>query len=137
LSLPTEKAPELTLDAIDIGVSLVKEKTRPDPRDLMEREQIDLQAASLRNKLSRSYIKNVKADRRMRKQYAGRILLYLECYSGGVAILLLLSGFQVLGFHLEQGVMTTLVGSTALAAIGLVGFIARGLFRPAPSDPSA
>jgi hypothetical protein len=40
----------------------------------------------------------------------------------------------VWGFSLEQGVLAALVGSTAVAAIGLVGFIARGLFRPAPHD---
>ena len=123
------KPPELTLDSIDLGVSLVAEKTRPDERDVIEGSEVDLEAASLRNKYARSQIKNVKADRRMRKQYAARILLYLECYSGGVGSLILLSGFKVGGFNLEQGVIQTLVGSTALAAIGLVGFIARGLFR--------
>lgn len=69
----------------------------------------------------------------MRQQYAGRILRYLEYYSAGVGILLLMSGFKVFGFTLEPGVLSTLVGSTAVAAIGLVGFIARGLFR-APNE---
>lgn len=96
-----------------------------------------VEAAALRNELAKAHIKNAKADRRMRVKYAGRILLYLECYSGGVAAILLLAGFKTWGFSLEEGVVTALVGSTALAAIGLVGFIARGLFRPPPTPPAA
>lgn len=95
-----------------------------------------VEAAALRNELAKAHIKNAKADRRMRVKYAGRILLYLECYSGGVALILLLAGFKFWGFGLEEGVVTALVGSTALAAIGLVGFIARGLFRPPPPPPA-
>ena len=96
-----------------------------------------VEAAALRNELAKAHIKNAKADRRMRVKYASRILLYLECYSGGVLCLLLLVGFHVWGFTLEEGVVSALVGSTALAAIGLVGFIARGLFRPPPPPPSS
>ncbi len=93
------------------------------------------EAAALRNELARAYIKNIDADRDMRKTYAGRILLYLECYSAGVLILLLLSGFEFFSFKLEAGILAALVGSTALAAIGLVGFIARGLFKSPPAPP--
>lgn len=95
-----------------------------------------VEAAALRNELAKAHIKNAKADRRMRVKYAGRILLYLECYSVGVALLLLLTGFKLWGFELQDGVVTALVGSTAVAAIGLVGFIARGLFRPPPPPPA-
>ena len=100
-----------------------------------------IEAAALRNELARAYLENMKADRDMRKQYAGRILAYLECYSGGVGLLLFVSMIAKNdGVAQDPAVLTTLVGSTAVAAIGLVGFIARGLFRapPAPlSDPFA
>ena len=95
-----------------------------------------VQAAKLRNDLVQAYIENLNADRTMRQTYAGRILRFLEFYAGGVAVILLLAGFHPFDFTLEQGVTTTLVGSTAAAAIGLVGFIARGLFRPVP-EPSS
>lgn len=94
-----------------------------------------IEAAALKNKRAEAYIKNLDADREMRKTYAGRILKYLEFYSTGVLLLLLLAGFKPGNFSLEEGVMAALVGSTALAAIGLVGFIARGLFRPPPEPP--
>ena len=71
----------------------------------------------------------------MRKTYAGRILCYLEIYSVVVALLVIASGFaNITGFILPVEILASLVGSTALAAIGLVGFIARGLFRAPPED---
>lgn len=95
-----------------------------------------VQAAALRNKLAQAYIDNLDADREMRQTYAGRILRYLEFYSCGVGVLLLCEGFgNYVGFELDKEVVATLVGSTAVAAIGLVGFIARGLFRSPPAPP--
>lgn len=130
-NLPDKDKP-LTLDAIDTGVSIVETVGRPDAQDLMERASVE--RAQLENKLARSRIKNVKADRKMRKTYAGRILRYLEIYSGAVAVLIIASGFNLWGFDLPPEILATLVGSTALAAIGLVGFIARGLFQPPPDN---
>jgi hypothetical protein len=133
LTLPPAKPPEPTLDAIAAGAALVEAKTRPDLNDLLESEE--LETVRLRNRLARSQIKNVEADRQMRKTYAGRILLYLQFYSGAVGLMVLASGFGWGGFALPVEILATLVGSTAVAAIGLVGFIARGLFRTPPPDP--
>lgn len=132
MSNSPEKDNPLTLDAIDTGVSLVETIGRPDAQDLMERASVE--RAQLENKLARSRIKNVKADRRMRKTYAGRILLYLEVYSVAVATMVVAAGFKLWSFELPPEILATLVGSTALAAIGLVGFIARGLFQPPPDN---
>lgn len=94
-------------------------------------------AAGLKNAIVQAHVDNLLADREMRKTYASRILRYLEWYSGGVACILLLDGFGVYGFHLQENVVPALVGSTAVAAIGLVGFIARGLFRAPPAPPDS
>lgn len=119
--------PQLTLNAIDTGLALVEANDSPDRKDYLEQEEAE--AARLRNRLARSHIKSVKADRKMRKKYASQILRYLYCYSGFVGALTLLSGWRIMWFELPDAVLTALVGSTAIAAIGLVGFIARGLFR--------
>jgi hypothetical protein len=134
LSSPADVPPELTLDAIQGGLPLARAKTGPDRNDLREGEE--LEAVRLRNRLARSQIKNVKADRTMRKTYAGRILLYLELYSLTVGAMVVASGLRFGGFALPVEILATLVGSTAVAAIGLVGFIARGLFRTPPPDVS-
>lgn len=125
---------ELSLESIDAGVPSVEGKRAPDARDLLEAEEI--KTAQLQNRLALAHIKNVKADRKMRKTYAGRILLYLEVYSVAVGAMVIASGIERLGFKLPVEILASLVGSTALAAIGLVGFIARGLFRPPPANPN-
>lgn len=132
-SLPA-KAKGVSLDSIDTGIARVEDKTSPNARDLLEGEEV--KSVQLQNKLANSRIKNVKADRKMRKTYAGRILRYLEVYSIVVGILVIASGFGWTGFVLPSEIIATLVGSTAIAAIGLVGFIARGLFRSPPDNPS-
>ncbi len=71
------------------------------------------------------------ADRNLRKEYAAKVYRYLVFYSAFVAILLVLEGYEVYSFDLSDNVVMLLVGSTAAAAIGLVGFVIKGLF-PAP-----
>jgi hypothetical protein len=131
LNLP-KQTKLITLEDIDTGVPAVQEVGTPDLMDWAEASAAE--RAQLENKLARSRIKNVKADRKMRKTYAGRILRYLEIYSAAVAVMIIVSGFGLWGFSLAPEILATLVGSTAVAAIGLVGFIARGLFRSPPSD---
>ena len=126
------KTTNLTVNDIGKGLASVEGVASPDAIDLLERAAVE--RTQLENKLARSRIKNVKADRKMRKTYAGRILRYLEAYSVAVGLLIVASGFKLWGFNLPVEILASLVGSTALAAIGLVGFIARGLFRPPPDN---
>lgn len=130
LGSQTDPPHRVTLDDIGTSVSDVENKRGPDPEDILETHH--LEAARLENELARSKIKDVEADREMRKSYAAKILGYLFVYSVVVLILIVGSGFNFLGFNLPLEVQVSLVGSTAVAAIGLVGFIARGLFRPPP-----
>lgn len=136
LDSPREATPPLTIDAIDSGIALVEAKVSPDKKDRAEKDDLELDAIRLKNRFAKSQIKNVKADRRMRKTYAARILRYLEYYSCGVGVIVILHGTRLRGFSLEENVLAALVGSTAVAAIGLVGFIAKGLFRPPPDQNS-
>lgn len=131
-SLGPAEPPKLSLESIDAGLASVESKRAPDARDLLEAEEI--RTAQLQNRLARSRIKNVKADRKMRKTYAGRILRYLEIYSVVIGMMVIASGFKWSTFTLPVEILATLVGSTALAAIGLVGFIARGLFKAPPEN---
>lgn len=130
--MPSPQAPDahkLSIEAIDKGLPKVKGKSQPDPKDIEERR-----SAQLENDLTSAKIDDRKADREMRQTYARRILCYLEIYSVTVGIFIIAAGFNILGFSLPVEILATLVGSTAVAAIGLVGFIARGLFRPPPED---
>ncbi len=53
---------------------------------------------------------------------------FMCVYAFGVALLLILQGFQLGGFCLPENVLVFLVGSTAATVIGLVGMVLTGVF---------
>lgn len=59
---------------------------------------------------------------------AGRSYVFLCCFALAALALLLLDGFHWGGFDLEPEVMQVVIGSTAVAAIGLVLAINKGMF---------
>lgn len=65
------------------------------------------------------------------KPYAWAVLAFMSVYGFCMFLLLILQGFHPGGFHIHDGVMATLVGSSAAAAIGLVHTVVKGLFPSA------
>ncbi len=63
------------------------------------------------------------------KPYADRVYGFLIGYCAIVTLILLAQGFRWWGFSLPESVLAVLAGSTAAAAIGLVGFVVSGLFK--------
>ena len=110
-------------------------KAISEPDGLEQFERAELHSRQLDNELTRARIDDVESDRKLRESYASRILRFLYCYAAVVGMLVIASGLQVpwLPFELPGEVLALLVGSTAASAIGLVGFIARGLFKTPPS----
>jgi len=104
------------------GVSKVSDKTEPDTNDVLEVSKLD-------DQVRREEIENLRSDRALRKKYADRILQFLEVYALAVFVLLIADGAGSNSFDIPENAIITLVGSTAIAAIGLVGFIAKGLFK--------
>ena len=107
---------------------LEREKSELDRK----KSELGREKSELKNAKLREEVENIKADRELRKKYADQIITFLIYYSIGVALFLLLSGVSICGFTLltlPEKVLVTLAGSTAVAAIGLVGFIAKGLFN--------
>ena len=68
---------------------------------------------------------------RMMEPYAGKVFRFLIGYCLFVAGVILLSGFKFLGFSISDTVLGIIAGSTAVSAIGLVGFVVSGLFGAA------
>jgi len=60
--------------------------------------------------------------------YAKKAYIFMCFYAAAVAIMLILHGFALFGFHLEETVLSFLVGSTAATVIGLVGMVLTGIF---------
>lgn len=73
---------------------------------------------------------DLRMNRKLRWKYASWVFCYLVCYSFFVGAILIIDGFTLYGFDLEEGVVSFLVGSTAVSAIGLVLAVTTGLFNP-------
>ena len=124
-----------SLSDVGKGLGIAKAVREPDEQD--KTESAILRSLQLDNDLKRARIDDVESDRKLREVYASRILMFLYIYSLVVAIFVFLSGVRLswFDFVLPSEVLALLVGSTAGAAIGLVGFIARGLFKTPPTLP--
>ena len=92
--------------------------------DLSE-QNASLKAENERLKGEKS-LESVKAG--LLTPYANKVFYFLCAYCFFVFFLLLLSGGATQWFRLPMEVLTVLSGSTAVAAIGLVGIVVRGLF---------
>lgn len=137
LPIDTEGSGPAVVSLLDQALeSLIKQTRQPDEIDAKEEEAT--RARQLENDLVQARIDDRAADRELRRKYASRVFRYLKWYSVVVLILLLLAGFGgTYGFFdLPSDVLSWLVGSTAAAAIGLVGIIARGLFDPSQTRPT-
>ena len=62
---------------------------------------------------------------------ASKSFLYMNCYSGGVLLIILLNGFGCFTNGLDGETINVLVGSTAVTVIGLVALVITGVFRGA------
>lgn len=69
---------------------------------------------------------------KMAEPYANRVFVFLIFYCVFVGIIILMNGFPAVGFHISDVVLAVIAGSTAVAAIGLVGFVVSGLFGSKP-----
>lgn len=112
---------KVSIHDLGLGLDRISKKGEPDQYDILEE-------SSLEDQRIKEEINNLKSDRKLREKYADKIIRFLEIYAIVVATLICLHGFG-LGFFLPDDVLITLAGSTAVAAIGLVGFVAKGLFN--------
>ena len=65
----------------------------------------------------------------LREKYAGRAFRFLICWMSAVGVIVLLQGFgPYTRFSLSDLVLSTIVGGTAVAVVGLAHAVIRGLF---------
>lgn len=129
LAMSKAKRELVPIDAIASGKAAVARKSRPDSKDTSEKEDLDLQKQLASVEAIHQSNQDKATNRDLRKNYANKVYTYLCVYSGVCAVMLVLSGWKVWGFELPSTVLSILVGSTATAAIGLVGFVVNGLFK--------
>jgi len=98
-----------------------------------------------------AHIEELRQTRELKEKFARYVLKYLAIFSFTCLAILILEGInpkfdfsircggqnllraRMGQFHLDDGPLTTLIGSTAVSAIGLVAIVLKGLFR-APAD---
>lgn len=74
-------------------------------------------------------LENAKQDRLLRKSYANQAFRFLYAFAAFSALIIVAQGFECVPFKLPENIVVTLIGATAASVIGLVGFVARGLFK--------
>lgn len=120
---------QISIDAIGSGKAAIDAKVSDDKIDRQEEQAAKIE--KLKNEAAAVGEQNEdrKSDRELRKEYAQKVFRYLVGYSFGCATILVLAGWSICGFRLPDLVLSILVGSTAVSAIGLVGFVVSGLFK--------
>ena len=113
---------ESLVKALSIGAELVEQKTTADTLDQREKRDLDVRAAQ-------EAINDQTSDRKLREKYAHLFFIFLCIYNTAVLIIVMMQGFPSCPFKLPEIVLTTLVGSNAIAAFGLVSTVSRGLFK--------
>lgn len=77
----------------------------------------------------RETIHDMQVNRSMRQKYAGRVYVFMVCYSVSVMFLLYLQGFHdTTGAFLPSNVLIALIGSVVVVATALVLGVINGLF---------
>lgn len=113
-----------------INASLTAVEAKPeDENDRKEQHALARDHAKATLEGVREDNRNKKANRRLRWRYAKWVFRYLVTYSIFAAVLLVFHGFKLFGFELPEIALGALVGSTAVASIGLVASVVTGLFK--------
>jgi hypothetical protein len=113
---------------IGSGVPQVEAKAGPDARGELER-RASRRRYNAETQTILEHNQDRRINRKLRTKYADQVFCYLTYYSGFVGIIVMFSGLKPWSLSLPEIVLSTLVGSTAAAAIGLVGFVVNGLFK--------
>ena len=104
------------------GAEFAREKTTADSLDQDEERAAEDLAFQ-------EGINNQISDRTLREKYANRLFWFLCIYNALVLLIVMMQGFPSCPFELSDIVLTTLVGSNAIAAFGLVSTVSKGLFK--------
>ncbi len=122
----TEKT--VSFDKIGASKPVIRSKGK-DEQDQQEKLDYDHQRV-LTEQIKQANL-DARTNRDMRRDYGKAVFRYLLGYSIFAGLVVVLAGWgTVTGFMLPVAVLTALVGSTAVSAIGLVGIVVTGLFRP-------
>jgi hypothetical protein len=95
----------------------------------LERTRLELDRQRILNDQVREGINDSRADRDLRRRYANYAFRFLLGFSIFCGLVLVAQGSPDCPFKLGDPVVIALISSTAVSVVGLVGWVARGLFK--------
>lgn len=114
----------------------------PDLSKIAGKDKPSTEAESFEEKLEVAHINEMKSRekeweeiRKLRVKFSNRTYYYLVGWTIGVFLIVILQGFECIAFDLPDTALSVLLGSTTASAIGLVGFIVKGLFSNIKKSP--
>lgn len=115
----------LNISDIRKGRALAERDTAPDEQDIQEQARLEAD----RNLLK---LQNQHLFLGLRRKYGNNIVRFLWIYSFVALALIVLDGFGAYGFDIPDSAVVALIGGAAASALGVVGTVAAGLFKPPP-----
>lgn len=115
-------------------VGLIRRPRTPPP-DTPGREEADFQSAA-NQKARRELLKNdsLEQDIALRKHFAYLFFFLAVCWLIGVFGVVLLQGFELQGFGIEEGEMIALLTSTTVNIVSLLAIVANYIFPKSRKD---
>lgn len=93
-----------------------------------ERQSYENARLALQNELLEAKIDDLVQDRDQRKTYSNRLFRLIVCWLMAIGLIVLLDGFSCIPFALSVPVLTTIIGSTTVAVLGLFAIVVNYLF---------
>lgn len=121
-----DKAPQIEVSDIEAGLEKVRAKSS-DEIDNLEATSAENTRLELQNDHLREKIASLAAAKKLREELAKNVFKFLLVYSVVVLILIFFEGFNLFGFDMPDLTLTALAGGTAVAILGIIGYIAKGL----------
>lgn len=123
-------SPSLIKDAVRAQVeSLPAENDESQAIYELEKARLEVDKLKLENQTLAEGVNDRQADRMLRERYANYAFNFLRAFSIFCGLILLAQGIPGCPFKLGENIVVTLIGATAAAVIGLVGWVAKGLFK--------
>lgn len=121
---PPPKKPDLT--DLPKGRLVAKRERAPDQRDQLEVARLEFERERIK-------VSNERLFLGLREKYGNNIIRFLWVYSACAFLLILADGFGWWGFDMPDAAIVALISGAAVSALGVVGTVAAGLFKP-PTD---
>lgn len=109
--------------AISRGRELAQKEKEADEKDIEEEVEIEADYKYAKRANEHLFLG-------LREKYGNNIIRFLWSYSFFALFLIIFDGFSIWGFSIPDNAIVALISGAAVSALGVVGTVAAGLFKP-------